>query len=94
MTWNQVENVVFKNVGSTQGPFGLRGGNYSVKAAGTITSVKLQVLADDGSTFLDVMSALTSAGVTNNLSLPAGTYQLAIVGSGIYASVVATKTTQ
>jgi hypothetical protein len=94
MVWNQVEKVTFSNVAATQGPFTLRGGDYAVAAAGTITSVKLQTLGGDGSTYVDVMSALTGSGLTTNLSLPAGTYQLAIVGSGVYASVTSIFTTQ
>lgn len=91
--WNAVENFAFSNVAATQGPFILRGGNYGVTAAGTITSVKLQRLSPDGTTYVDVMTALTAAGYAN-INLPSGTYQIAITGTGVYVDVVATVTTQ
>jgi hypothetical protein len=30
MMWNQVENIVFKNISATPAPFTLRGGNYGI----------------------------------------------------------------
>lgn len=91
--WNQVENFAFKNVAATQGPFTLRGGNYGITASGTISSVALQRLSPDGSTYVSVMTALTAAGYAN-VNAPSGTYQIAITGSGVYVDVVATVTSQ
>jgi hypothetical protein len=96
MTYNSVEDIVFKNVAATQGPFTLRGGSYGVSAIATFSggSVTLQRLADDGSTFVTCLTAFSANGYAS-VNLPAGTYQLAIAtASAVYASVVGIVTTQ
>jgi siroheme synthase len=96
MTWNSVESVVFKNVAATQGPFTLRGGSYGVtvsSASFSGGSVTLQRLADDGATYVTVLTAFAAAGYAS-VNLPAGTYQLAIAtATAVYADITSIVTT-
>lgn len=69
------------------------GGSYVFDAAGTFggTTVGLQMLGPDGSTWIDIEDeggaiALTSAGAVY-LSIPAGSYRVTITGgSGVSMS--------
>jgi hypothetical protein len=97
MTWNTVEDIAFKNVSSTQGPFVLRGGSYGVTVhAGSWGggSATLQRLGDDGATYVTVLTAFAADGYAG-VNLPSGTYQLAIAtATGVYADIVGIVTTQ
>lgn len=95
--WNTPEIVSYKNVSTTQGPFTLRGGNYSIEAHATWGggSVTLQRLAADGSTYVTVgaFSAFTADG-TQNGNLPGGTYQfLVATATAIYVDLASVVTT-
>lgn len=88
------ENVIFKNFGhTTQGPFTLKGGHYwFLYAATTWGTLDLRVLADDGTTYVSVLSGATavSANGAQSLYLAQGTYELVTDGSTLaaaYASV-------
>ena len=94
--WNSVETFVFKNLSATPATFVLRGGNYGLTCHATWGggSVTLQRQASDGSTFITVITALTTDGYAN-ANLPSGTYQLTIAtATGVYCDVTATVTTQ
>ena len=56
-------------------------------------SVTLQRLAPDGSTYVTVLTAFTTAGYAS-ANLPSGTYQIAIAtATAVYVDVVSTVTT-
>jgi hypothetical protein len=96
MTWNQVESQVFSNIAANTAGFTLRGGLYGVKATATFSagSVTLQVLADDGSTWLTAMTAFSAAGYASAY-LPAGTYRFGVTtATAVYCSVTGIATTQ
>ena len=94
--FNKLENFAFKNISATPAPFVLRGGNYGLTCHATFGggSIALQRLSPDGSTFVTVLTALTSDGY-GNANLPSGTYQLLVTtATGVNCDVVATVTTQ
>lgn len=82
---------IASNFNSRVGPFRLTAGVYLLAVSGTFNSgsVSLQLLGPDGSTYLTVGSAVTSAGTAQPLYCPDGQYQLAVSGSpsAMYASV-------
>jgi hypothetical protein len=54
-----VDGKSFPNISANSAQFGLKGGYYVVAAIGTITtSVELQMLGPDGSTFVSLPTAL------------------------------------
>ena len=70
--------------------FQLEGGSYviDVVAAWGGGSVTLQRLGPDGATFITAATALSTNGSSGLVTLPAGTYQWAVVtAGGVYASV-------
>ena len=72
------EQVTFSNIGSTTAAFSLSGGVYGVDVIGsTFGTVTLQKLAADGSTYVTAATAFAANGYAT-VSLPAGTYKLAI----------------
>lgn len=94
--WNSVENFAFKNISATPAAFVLRGGNYGLTCHATWGggNVALQRLSPDGTTYITVITALTTDGYAS-ANLPSGTYQLAVTtATAIYCDVVATVTTQ
>ena len=86
-----IESKQFSNISATTPAFPLKGGRYGLAIAGTITSVQLQALALDGSTFVTAGSALTSAGYAS-FDLPAGQYRLSVNATGLYASLTSIPT--
>lgn len=81
---------IFKNVSATQGPFTLHGGAYAVKVLATFGggSVTLQVLADDGSTYVTCLTAFSANGYAT-VNLPSGTYQfLVTTATAVYVSII------
>jgi hypothetical protein len=59
-----VDGKSFPNISANSAQFGLKGGYYVVAAIGTITtSVELQMLGPDGSTFVSLPTALKGDGV-------------------------------
>ena len=85
------ESKQFSNIGGNTAAFTLRGGNYVLTGSGTITSVQLQVLSLDGSTWINVGAALSAAGLVA-YSLAPGSYRLAVTGSAIYAALTSVPT--
>jgi hypothetical protein len=88
---SSTESKQFAGIAANTGTFGLKGGNYMLAASRTITSVQLQVLSLDGSTWINLGTALSSAG-NQSYSLPPATYRLAVTGSAIYASISSVPT--
>jgi hypothetical protein len=83
------ESHAFSNIGATTPAFGLYGGKYGLDVTATFSSgnVQLQTLAPDGSTWVNVGSAITAAGFSN-YDLPPGQYRLAITtATAVYAAL-------
>jgi len=75
--------VKFSNLGAvTTNSFPLLGGKYSVVWQATLGggNLQLQVLSDDGSTFVPVGSAIAALGATT-FDLAAGVYRFVITTS-------------
>lgn len=92
--WNGIENQAWANISATPSSFTLRGGAYALMVnAGTVGTVTLQRLGNDGSSWVTAMPAVTSAGLST-ANLPNGTYRLNCSGSsGLYAELVSIVTT-
>jgi hypothetical protein len=93
--WNQVESQVFSNIAANTAGFTQRGGLYGVKAMATFGggNVALQVLADDGSTWIQAQN-FTANGYAS-IFLPSGTYRFGVTtAAAVYCSVVGIATTQ
>jgi hypothetical protein len=72
------ETKAFDNIGATTAAFGLSGGVYGVTCVGaTFGTVTLQILGEDGSTYLTALPAFAANGYAT-VSLPAGTYKIAV----------------
>lgn len=84
------EALTFSNISATPTAFLLRGGLYAVTVIGTgFGTVTLQRLSADGTTYVTCLTAFAAAGFAT-VSLPAGTYQLAIATTtAVYADVTA-----
>jgi hypothetical protein len=94
--FNKVESFPFTNISSTPASFVLRGGNYGLTCHATWGggSATLQRLSPDGSTYVTVITAITTDGYAS-ANLPSGTYRLSIAAAtGVYCDVVSTITTQ
>lgn len=81
--------VLLKNESATSVGAVWVGGRSALVLTGTLaTTTKLQLLGQDGTTWLDV-STPTTQGVTP-LDLPAGTYRMSLTGGSpaLYASIV------
>lgn len=87
---NVNDGQTFDNLSATPASFPLGGGRYSlVVNAGSWSSgsVQLQTLSRDGSTWINVGSAVSADGVAS-LELPPGQYQLSITSAtGVYAVI-------
>ena len=76
----------FANISATPAPFVLGGGQYGLVTTGTLGTAQLQVLADDGVTWVNAGAALTAGAST--LTLSPGQYRLNLSGaSGLYLSL-------
>ena len=88
------DKAIVTNSSATEGPFPLLAGEYAMTAiagAWNSGSVKLQRLAADGSTWVDVQSF--SANGFAVFVIPGGVYQVAIASpTGVYADVSAVIT--
>lgn len=70
--------VLFSNISANPAIFLLAGGSYALECIGsTFGTVTLQVLGPDGTTYLTAATAFSTNG-TSIVSLPAGTYKLAL----------------
>lgn len=67
----------FANVSATPASFKLQGGKYGVTVIGTFTNYQVQKLGGDGSTYVGVQTAVTSAGMSV-LDLPVGDYKVVL----------------
>ena len=85
------QSFQFANLGGNSSSFVAKGGKCGLTASGTITSVQLQNLSNDGPTFVNVGSALTAAGFAN-FDLPPGTYRFAITGSAVFVELTSVPT--
>lgn len=78
------------NVSATTAAFPLRGGLYMILVTATFGggNVVLQALAADGTTYVNIHTAITATGVVN-VTLPNGQYRWAITtATAVYASVI------
>jgi hypothetical protein len=84
------ESKQFSNISTTTAAFTLLGGKYGLDISATWSSGNAQVetLAFDGSTWLNVGSAVAANGVST-YDLPAGQYRLAVSSgaTAIYAAL-------
>jgi hypothetical protein len=87
---NRLTNQSWSNIAATPAVFTLRGGLYALTVVGTFgTSIVLQRLSTDGTTYVSVITALTANGFVT-AQLPSGTYKLLVTSvTGIYADLVA-----
>lgn len=85
---NTRDRRVDANIAATTAAFTLQGGRYALTVIGTITtSVTLQRLAADGSTYVTAATAFTAAGYQVS-DLAQGTYRWAISSAtGVYAEI-------
>lgn len=68
----------FSNIAATTAAFQLGGGKYGVRCkASTYGTVTLQVLLDDGTTYVTAATAFSADGFSV-VDLPAGTYRFAV----------------
>lgn len=77
----------------TYGPVSFTGGRAAMVASASTTfptSIQLQLLGPDGSTWINMGSTLTAAGVSVQ-DLPAGQYKAVVVGTTSGLSVVITS---
>lgn len=76
-------NYQASNIGSTTVGFYIDGGSYGITANGTwgSGSATLQKLSIDGSTYVPTAVAI-STNSYQTVQLPAGTYRIALAGSG------------
>jgi hypothetical protein len=84
------ENYYFSNISATPTAFNLRGGLYAVMVnatgSGTIT---LQRLSLDASTYVTVLTAITATASYATVSLPPGTYRVAIATfTAVYVEII------
>jgi len=89
MSGAATQTVNFSNIAATTAAFALLGGKYALTVTATFGggNVQLQILSLDGSTWLNVGSSVTTAGVSTN-DIPAGQYRLSITtATAVFASV-------
>jgi hypothetical protein len=80
MGYSPTQGVAFVNIGTgNTAPFTLKGGNFAIIATATFGggNIQLQALALDGSTWINVGSSITAAGLST-LQLPAGQFRLSV----------------
>jgi hypothetical protein len=58
-----------------------------MSAVGTFTAVQLSALGPDGSTFINIGSALSSNGIQQTGYLPAGQYRVTATASSVDVTV-------
>lgn len=83
------ESKQFSNISATTAAFPLKGGKYSLIATATFGggNLQLQILALDGSTWINLGTAITAAG-NQTYDLPPGSYRIAVTtATAVYASL-------
>lgn len=96
------ESVSFQNISASTSAFTLKGGIYSFRVKGTITtSVALQAMLPDGSSYATVNNLAGTAasvgsggtGSIDGIYLSPGQYKITITSAtGVYASVASVPT--
>lgn len=89
-----IESKQFSNISATTAAFSLKGGKYALIASATFGggNLQLQALAMDGSTYVNVGSSITAAGLTT-YDLPPGTYKIAVTtATAVYVSLTSIPT--
>jgi hypothetical protein len=84
-----IDGKGFSNISATTAAFALKGGKYAAVVSATFGggNVQLQTLALDGSTWVNVGTSITAAGLSN-YDLSPGQYRLAITtATAVYASL-------
>lgn len=90
------DSFTLSNAAASSAAFPLKGGNYVFSAVATFGggTVKLEMLAADGSSFLVVQNiagtaaSLNAAGTICGLVLPAGMYKIVVAtATAVYANV-------
>jgi hypothetical protein len=90
MAITPTESVAFSNISTTTSPFTLKGGTYSfiMRATSYGTTVQLQTLAPDGSTWVNAAANVTADGTNTYSNLPPGQYRINISGAtGLFADL-------
>ena len=90
-----LEYQQWANISATTAAFQLKGGQYALVATATWSAgnVELEVLADDGSTYIVVPNSNLTADGFVVFSAPPGTYRLLVATStAVYASVREVRT--
>lgn len=92
-----VDAQAFSNISATTSPFQLQGGIYSVDVVATFGggTVKLQKLAQDNSTYVDLQAAFPNAGVEVDLvvgNFSAAGNKVFALAQGTYRLTIATAT--
>ncbi len=83
------ESHQYSNISATTANFGLLGGTYGfdVTATWNSGSVQLEMLSLDGSTWVNVGSAVSTNGYSTE-QLPPGQYRIAVTSaSAVYAAL-------
>lgn len=90
MTTTPGQSFNFSNISATTAAFTVEGGIYSLDVTATFGggNVQLQMLAVDGSTWINVGTSVTAAGQQSPLYLPPGQFRLSITtATAVYASL-------
>lgn len=79
---NKLDQVIFSNIAAiTTAAFVLRGGSYWLETKSTgAGTIDLQKLGPDGSTFTARATQIVATAGQQTISLPPGTYKVAITG--------------
>jgi hypothetical protein len=88
------QSFQFSNIAATTAGFFVRGGTYGLSVEATFGggNVQLQLLGPDGSTWLNVGSAVTANGFASQ-ALPPGQYRLAVTtATAVYAALTSVPT--
>lgn len=90
MTATAGESFNFSNIAATTAGFLVKGGLYGLAVSATFGggNVQLQQLALDGSTWINVGTSITAAGLTSPIYLPPGQYRLAVTtATAVFAAL-------
>lgn len=89
-----IESKQFSNISATTAAFPLKGGKYALIASATFGggNLQLQVLAMDGTTYVNAAASITAAGLTT-YDLPQGMYRVSVTtATAVYVSLTSIPT--
>jgi hypothetical protein len=89
MSSTATDGKQFSNISATTLAFRLNGGKYAIAASATFGggNLQLQTLALDGTTWINVGSAISAAGLTT-FDLPPGQFRIAVTtATAVYAAI-------